>query len=492
MKFPWQRQAPLNQDTFFRRAEGVSLAFSPCSGQFLLGDRPVPRGAVELLGRLSQWATATQVATTLAQLAALEKANAVFWAPQRPSRALTGSPLGQRAGPVRLRGNVWPKLLLRREERVDVFPFMARRGMLVDAALVGLQCAVFEWGKKTLELRMECCPQHGAALRALLPRLNGWATWEQLAADPQVAGVLDALDVVGMLESCGPHTKDQGSPAQVTWLGHAAVLYQAGGTRLLVDPLFHPRSIPQRAHQDTPPDPRALGHIDAVLITHGDNDHLNAQALQWLPPDTPVIIPRASARHPYQVDLEGMLAVLGFHNITALAPWEETQVGEVRVTAAPFVGEDWGLTLPACTYLLQHPALNVYLTADAVLMEDVCQQVAARTRVDLALLGVTGCAETHLAPPGFGYGAFYAVWIPRHLRNRWVELCAGPEQSARAAVLLGARRAFGYAAGGADFVPVAFSDRGTHAQLDAALRQLGHPGVPCALTLGQPFLASAL
>jgi hypothetical protein len=227
--------------------------------------------------------------------------------------------------------------------------------------------------------------------------------------------------------------------------------------------------------------------VDAVLITHGDNDHFNAQALAWIPPATPILIPRTVEKKPYQVDLEGVLALLGFSNVRTMTWWETDPLGALQVTCTPFHGEDWGLTLPSCTWLLSGGGHTVYLSADSVFHEETCRRIAASHTVDLAFLGVTGNAETHLMPPGFGYGDFYALWIPPGKRNQWVELCAGPAESARAAVLLKARHAFGYAAGGAAFMPVAYSDRGTHAELADHLAKGGHAGVPVDLPLARPW-----
>ena len=40
----------------------------------------------------------------------------------------------------------------------------------------------------------------------------------------------------------------------------------------------------------------------------------------------------------------------------------------------------------------------------------------------MALLGVTGAEESLVMPPGFGYGNFYAKWIPPERRNEWMSM----------------------------------------------------------------------
>jgi L-ascorbate metabolism protein UlaG (beta-lactamase superfamily) len=270
----------------------------------------------------------------------------------------------------------------------------------------------------------------------------------------------------------------------VTWYGHAAVLFESAGRRILVGPLFHRCSVPARRGVVLPPDPRDVGPVDAVLITHADNDHLNPESLAWLPRTTPVFVPAAVAPEPYHVDMRAQLGALGFANVTALAEWERVQLGDVSIVAAPFAGEDWGLRLPARTYLLHGPGLTVYLSADAAAMPEVHRRLGAEFTVDLACLGVSGCAEAHAMPPGYGYGHFYLPWIPEERHAEWVALCSGPDESADAAELLGARHAFGYASGGASFMAVAYTDRGTHADLSAALRARGSRVAPLDLPLG--------
>jgi hypothetical protein len=268
-------------------------------------------------------------------------------------------------------------------------------------------------------------------------------------------------------------------------LGHAGVLYEASGRRLVVDPPVFQRSEPTR-HPVAPFDLRELGPLDGVLITHGDNDHLHPHALCRVDRRTPVVIPSSPDPRPYQVDMRAMLALLGFERIVEVDEWQRLPFGAVTVTATPFRGEDWDLVLPCRTYLIHGPELVIYLNADSTSTPEAYERIAAEHRVDLAFLGVTGAAEAYAMPPGLGYGEFYWPWIPESKRNQWTQLCNGPRESAQAARLLGARHAFGYAAGGASFYTLAYTDRGTHTELAACLTEEGVPTRPLDLTLGVP------
>jgi L-ascorbate metabolism protein UlaG (beta-lactamase superfamily) len=470
----------------YRRAEGLRLRLSPCDLSTVRADVPhrgtratLSRDEARIVARVATWQRADELGTTEAVLDSLVARDLLFFSDGRPARGLTCAALDELRGPVALRRNVWPEPFLTGDEAMD---FMPRRRSLEGRQLLGLALTATEYDADVEIANVACCARHGAAARALLPRLDGRHTVEELASSDGAREVLEALDLAGLLERRSPPAW---SPTEgVTWLGHAGVLYEAGGRRILVDPLFGAASLPARAGVATPPDWRDLGPIDAVLITHGDHDHLNPPTLLRIAPDTPIFIPSTERRMAYQVDLEAVLALCGFRDVRALDEWATARVGEVEITAAPFVGEDWGLDLPKRTWLVAHESLTVYCSADSAFMPEVYPRLAGR-RIDLACLGVSGCAEPRLSGRPFGYGHFYEPWIPPERANEWIELCAGPSESARAAQLLGARCAFGYAAGGVPWVSLAYSDRGTHAELAEALRGTGVE--PVELKVGVPW-----
>ena len=121
---------------------------------------------------------------------------------------------------------------------------------------------------------------------------------------------------------------------RVTWLGHAALLVEIDGARVLTDPVWSPRASPfgwvgpQRWY--TPP--IALGELprlDAVVISHDHYDHLDhrtiAEMSDW---DTTFVVPLGIGAHLeyWGVPLE---------RIRELDWWERTKVGELEIVCTP-------------------------------------------------------------------------------------------------------------------------------------------------------------
>src|SRR4051795_759309 len=82
-------------------------------------------------------------------------------------------------------------------------------------------------------------------------------------------------------------------PDRVVWLGHATVLVELDGARVLTDPVLGPRLAHLRRHAPLP----ELGPapIDAVLLSHLHLDHADGRSLRSLAPAVEVLVPAGAA-----------------------------------------------------------------------------------------------------------------------------------------------------------------------------------------------------
>src|ERR1041384_1635296 len=113
---------------------------------------------------------------------------------------------------------------------------------------------------------------------------------------------------------------------RVTYIGHATLLIELGGSRLLTDPNFDTK-LGKILPRVTPPgiELEALPSLDAILLTHAHADHLSFDSLDRLPKDVPVYAPPVIA---------DWLSSLGYQNAQPLVPGTDIRVGPVRIDAA--------------------------------------------------------------------------------------------------------------------------------------------------------------
>jgi L-ascorbate metabolism protein UlaG (beta-lactamase superfamily) len=121
---------------------------------------------------------------------------------------------------------------------------------------------------------------------------------------------------------------------RVAWLGHASVLLELDGQRLLVDPVLSEFASPfqfvgpRRMH----PPPIALqdlDHIDAVMISHDHYDHLDMATVSHLAPQgTQFFVPLGVGAH---LEKWGVAPA----QITELEWWESAKLGDLNITSTP-------------------------------------------------------------------------------------------------------------------------------------------------------------
>ena len=110
---------------------------------------------------------------------------------------------------------------------------------------------------------------------------------------------------------------------RVTYVGHATLLLEMGGVRLLTDPVLRKRIYHLRRRNIPLPD-HFHGQLDAVLISHLHHDHLDLPSLRTLGLSTRLIVPNGAG---------ALLREHGFTRVEEVRAGERTAVGDLAVTA---------------------------------------------------------------------------------------------------------------------------------------------------------------
>jgi L-ascorbate metabolism protein UlaG (beta-lactamase superfamily) len=197
----------------------------------------------------------------------------------------------------------------------------------------------------------------------------------------------------------------------IRFVGHATLLVELGGARLLTDPLLSGGIAHVRRRV---PVPRAeeLLPLDAVLVSHAHADHLDPTSLRMVARHCPVIAPHGCGN---------VLRRAGLRDVTEVAAGERIVVRGVTVEAVPALhdGRRYPLGPPvaALGYLLEGGA-RVYFAGDTDLFDGMASLAG---RVDVAALPIWGWGPRvpagHLDPEGAARAAALirpAVAVPIH------------------------------------------------------------------------------
>jgi L-ascorbate metabolism protein UlaG (beta-lactamase superfamily) len=167
---------------------------------------------------------------------------------------------------------------------------------------------------------------------------------------------------------------------RLTWVGHATVLLQVGGARLLTDPLLRTRLGHLRRH-GARLSPEVTQHIDAVLVSHVHLDHLDVRSLRSVARGARVIAPDGAGK---------LLRRIGFARIDEVEPGDRVTVGDATITALPAVHDARRRPLSATVATLGYEiagAQRIYFAGDTELFDGMRSFAG---RFDVALLPVWG------------------------------------------------------------------------------------------------------
>ena len=113
------------------------------------------------------------------------------------------------------------------------------------------------------------------------------------------------------------------SSLYLSYIGHATVLIEMDGIRLLTDPLLRSR-VGLLRRKGTVPDLALYQNVDAVLISHIHPDHLDLLSLRLLARGTQLIVPRGAGK---------VLRQRKFQHVIELRAGETVELGPAKVTA---------------------------------------------------------------------------------------------------------------------------------------------------------------
>jgi L-ascorbate metabolism protein UlaG (beta-lactamase superfamily) len=190
----------------------------------------------------------------------------------------------------------------------------------------------------------------------------------------------------------------------ITYIGHATLLLEIGGARILTDPNFDLNLGRFLARVSAPGIAlEALPKLDALLLTHAHADHLSFKSLDRLPRDIPLYAPPAVAR---------WLARKGYRHATPLDDGGDIAVGDaLRVHAgrATHRGNRYGFDRwrsATNMYLLESDEESIFFAGDTALTSSTHHLVervlwSCRRELDIALLPI-GWAPAW--KPGFRRG----------------------------------------------------------------------------------------
>jgi L-ascorbate metabolism protein UlaG (beta-lactamase superfamily) len=178
--------------------------------------------------------------------------------------------------------------------------------------------------------------------------------------------------------------------ARIMYVGHATVLVDMDGVRVLTDPLLRTRLLHLRrvGRVDTvEPD-----SVDAVLVSHLHFDHLDFPSLQRLGRDVPVVVPRGART---------LLENKGFRSVTEVEAGDEIAIGSLAVRGTPAIHDPRRLPFGARAAPLGYEitgSRSVYFAGDT----DLFDGMAELGPVDVALLPIWGWGPSlgpgHMSP----------------------------------------------------------------------------------------------
>jgi L-ascorbate metabolism protein UlaG (beta-lactamase superfamily) len=170
--------------------------------------------------------------------------------------------------------------------------------------------------------------------------------------------------------------------ARIVYVGHATVLVDLDGVRMLTDPVLRPRLMHLRRVGKV--DTGVLRGVDVILVSHAHFDHLDLPSLERLGRELPMIVPRGAG---------GLLRRRGFRAVTEIGVGETLHVGTLSIRGTPAIHPPermpFGLKADPIGYRIAG-SRSVYFAGDT----ERFVEMAELGPVDVALLPIAGWGPT--------------------------------------------------------------------------------------------------
>jgi len=165
---------------------------------------------------------------------------------------------------------------------------------------------------------------------------------------------------------------------RIEYVGHATVVVDLDGVRLVTDPLLRNRVVHLRRAVRV--DVRAIRGVDAVLVSHAHYDHLDLPSLGKLGREMPIVVPKG---------LGGFLRKRRFEHVSEIEAGESVRIGSVEVRAVHAEHDEtrglFGVKAPPVGYVVSG-SRSVYFAGDT----DLFDGMRALAPVDVAILPIGG------------------------------------------------------------------------------------------------------
>jgi L-ascorbate metabolism protein UlaG (beta-lactamase superfamily) len=175
-------------------------------------------------------------------------------------------------------------------------------------------------------------------------------------------------------------------PDSITLINHATVLIQLGGINILTDPIYSwtiSYMFPRMQKAGIPL--RDLPHIDHVLVSHSDYDHLNMKTLRRLRRrgGSTIILPKGIGSYGHRA---------GFPRVIEMNYWETFEDGGVKITSVPAKHVSKRKPVAADTnacagFVVEADNRSVYFAGDTAYAE-FFKEIGSRYKIDVALLPI--------------------------------------------------------------------------------------------------------